>query len=301
MNFRQLKYFIAVAEELHFARAAARVSISQSPLSQQMKLLEEHLGVTLFKRDRRNVSLTPAGSEYLKHARTIVRSCEFAAHAAQQAALGEVGLIRLGYSVSALYSDVVLNAMMEFRRLYPRVDIHFSEPSTRGSIRALMSGDIDAAFVRGPLPATVEKWPTDQVQLLHTDPLLVAIPKKHKLAELSQVTVADLRGEPLLAISKRLRTALNERLSEIFLDAHYEPHIVMETQEFSSLLGMVRAGVGVAIVPEAVAEHSSRYVVYRPFNAKKAYIELYLLLPKEPMPSILNLCNILKNQIECAP
>lgn len=296
MNFRQLKYFIAVAEELHFARAAARVHISQSPLSQQMKLLERHLGVTLFERDRRKVTLTPAGAEYLKHAKGMLNSAEVAARSARQAALGEIGPVRLGYSISALYSSVVLNAVMEFRCLYPKVDIHFTEPTTRSSIRALLAGEVDAAFVRGPLPKHVAKWEADQVILLVTEPLLVAIPKRHRMADFPSVSISDLRGEPLLAISNRLGTALNERLAQVFSNENYEPHVVMETQEFSSLLGMVRAGVGVGIVPAAVAEHGSAYVNFRPLNAAGAQIELYMLLPKEPLPAINKLCTILNRQ-----
>lgn len=296
MSFRQIKYFIAVAEELHFARAAARVHISQSPLSQQIKLLESHLGVTLFERDRRKVALTPAGVEYLKHARRILQSAEAAAHSARQAALGEIGTIRLGYSISALYSSVVLNAIMEFRRLHPKVDVHLLEPTTRGSIRALLAGEVDAAFVRGPLPPHVAKWKPEQVVLLATEPLLVAIPKQHRMADFPSVSIADLRGEPLLAISNRLGTALNERLAQVFSSENYEPHVVMETQEFSSLMGMVRAGVGVAIVPEAVSEPPSAYVNFRPLKAQGAQIELYMLLPKQPLPAINKLCSILDVQ-----
>lgn len=296
MNFRQLKYFIAVAEELHFARAAAKVHISQSPLSQQMKLLERHLGVTLLERDRRKVTLTPAGIEYLKHAKSILNSAEAAMHYARQAALGEIGPIRLGYSISALYSSVVLNAITEFRRGHPKIDIHFTEPTTRSSIRALLAGEVDAAFVRGPLPQHVAKWAPDQVILLVTEPLLVAIPKHHRMADFPSVSISDLRGEPLLAISNRLGTALNERLAQVFSNESYEPHVVMETQEFSSLLGMVRAGVGVAIVPEAVAEHRSAYVNFRPLNAMGAQIELYMLLPEQPLPAISKLRGILDTQ-----
>lgn len=296
MNFRQLKYFVAVAEELHFARAAARVHISQSPLSQQMKLLESHLGVALFERDRRKVTLTPAGAEYLKHAKNILGCADTAAHAARQAALGELGPVRLGYSISALYSSVVLNAITEFRRLYPAVEIHFTEPTTRSSIRALLAGEVDAAFVRGPLPQCVAKWTSNQVSLLSTEPLLVAIPKHHRMANFPSISISDLRDEPLLAISNRMGTALNERLAQVFSNENYKPHVVMETQEFSSLLGMVRAGCGVAIVPEAVAEPQSAYVNFRPLRATGAQIELYMLFPTKPLPAITNLRDILDSQ-----
>jgi DNA-binding transcriptional LysR family regulator len=298
MNLRQLNYFIAVAEELHFARAAARVHISQSPLSQQMKLLESHLGVALFERNRRAVALTPAGIEYLKHARNILKSAEAAAHSARKAALGEIGPIRLGYSISALHSSVVLNAITEFRRQHPGVDIHFTKPTTRSSIRALLAGEVDAAFVRGPLPQHVSKWGEEQVILLVTEPLLVAMPKHHRLADAPSISLDDLRGEHLLAISNRLGTALNERLAQVFSHESYEPQVVMETQEFSSLLGMVSAGVGVAIVPEAVVERRSAYVNFKPLNAQGAQIELYMLLPKRPQPAIGKLRGILESQRE---
>lgn len=296
MNFRQLRYFVAVAEELHFGRAAARVHISQSPLSQQMKLLERDLEVVLFERDRRKVTLTPAGAEYLKHARSILESAEIAAHSARQAGLREIGPIRLGYSVSALYSSVVLNAIAEFRRLHPGITIHFTEPTTRCSIRALLAGEIDGAFVRGPLPRHVDRWGSDRVILLATEPLLVAIPRDHRLARFSSISISDLQDEPLLAISNRLGTALNERLAQIFSDENREPKVVMETQEFSSLLGMVRAGVGVAIVPEAVTEPRSIHVTFKPLDAHGAHIELYMLLPKRIPTAISRLRAILHAQ-----
>ena len=261
-----------------------------------MKLLESDLGVALFERDRRKVELTPAGSEYLKHAKNILRCADTAAHAARQAALGELGPIRLGYSISALYSSVVLNAISEFRRLYPSVEIHFTEPTTRSSIRALLAGEVDAAFVRGPLPPSVAKWKAKQVILLATEPLLVAVPKHHRMASLPSISISDLRDEPLLAISNRMGTALNERLSQVFSNENFEPHVIMETQEFSSLLGMVRAGVGVAIVPEAVAEPQSAYVDFRPLRAAGAEIELYILLPSLPLPAITKLQGILDEQ-----
>lgn len=298
MNFRQLRYFIAVAEELHFGRAAARVHISQSPLSQQIKLLESHLGVELFERDRRKVVLTPAGIEYLKHAKELLKNADAASHAARKAALGEIGPIRLGYSISALYSSVVLNAITEFRRQYPAVDIHFTEPTTRSSIRALLAGEVDAAFVRGPLPSLISKWRREQVIWLVTEPLLVAIPKHHRMAEAIAITLDDLRGEPLLAISNRLGTALNERLAQVFSTENYEPHVVMETQEFSSLLGMVHAGVGVAIVPKAVVDPRSDYVNFKPLKAQGAEIELYMLLPERLSPAIENLLAIMSAQRE---
>jgi DNA-binding transcriptional LysR family regulator len=290
MDFRQINAFIAVAEELHFGRAAARLNLSQPPLSQQIKGLEEHLRVRLFERNRRSVRLTPAGQAFLRHAYDVLRTAENGAQAARRAASGEVGELRVGYSASALYSDEVLQAIVCYRQRWPGVEIRLLEGSTRSTARDLEADRLDLGFVRGPLPDAVLDWPAERRRLVSRDPLLVAMPRRHPLTARRRVALADLREERFIVMARHLGTALNDLLDRLFNVAGVRPQIALETAEMASLLGLVGAGAGIAIVPAAVAHHRSRCVAFRSLADPNAEIELFQLLPPTPTPMARNLC-----------
>ncbi|WP_298379295.1 LysR substrate-binding domain-containing protein [Azospirillum sp.] len=290
MDFRQINAFIAVAEELHFGRAAARLNLSQPPLSQQIKGLEEQLRVRLFERNRRSVRLTPAGQAFLRHAYEVLRTAETGAQAARRAASGEVGELRVGYSASALYSDEVLQAIVRYRQRWPGVEIRLLEGSTRSTARDLEADRLDLGVVRGPLPDAVLDWPAERRRLVSRDPLLVAMPRRHPLTARRRVALADLREERFIVMARHLGTALNDLLDRLFAVAGVRPQIVLETAEMASLLGLVGAGAGIAIVPAAVAHHRSRCVAFRSLADANAEIELFQLLPPTPTPMARNLC-----------
>jgi len=289
MDFRQINAFIAVAEELHFGRAAARLNLSQPPLSQQIKGLEEQLRVRLFERNRRSVRLTPAGQAFLRHAYEVLRTAETGAQAARRAAAGEVGELRVGYSASALYSDEALQAIVRYRQRWPGVEIRLLEGSTRSIARDLEADRLDLGVVRGPLPDAVLDWPAERRRLVSRDPLLVAMPRRHPLAARRRVALADLREERFIVMARHLGTALNDLLDRLFAVAGVRPQIVLETAEMASLLGLVGAGAGIAIVPAAVAHHRSRCVAFRSLADPNAEIELFQLLPPTPTPMARNL------------
>jgi DNA-binding transcriptional LysR family regulator len=290
MDFRQINAFIAVAEELHFGRAAARLNLSQPPLSQQIKGLEEQLRVRLFERNRRSVRLTPAGQAFLRHAYEVLRTAENGAQAARRAASGEVGELRVGYSASALYSDEVLQAIVRYRQRWPGVEIRLLEGSTRSTARDLEADRLDLGFVRGPLPDAALDWPAERRRLVSRDPLLVAMPRRHPLTARRRVALADLGAERFIVMARHLGTALNDLLDRLFNVAGVRPQIALETAEMASLLGLVGAGAGIAIVPVAVAHHRSRCVAFRSIADANAEIELFQLLPPTPTPMARNLC-----------
>lgn len=286
MDFRQLKCFVAVAEELHFGRAAARLHLSQPPLSQQIRNLETQLGVRLFERNRHSVHLTPPGQAYLRHAHEVLRVAEAGALAAQRAGAGEVGELRVGYSTSALYADVVLQAIVRYRRRYPDVDVRLIEGTTRSSARDVEDRRIDMAFVRGPLPEGLADWGADRVRLLSRERLMVALPRAHPLAGRRAIAMKELQGERFVALARHLGTALNELINRLFDGvAPIRPAITIEATEMSSLLGLVGAGAGIALVPTTVAQARSRYVVFRALNDHGADVELFQLLPADPVPT----------------
>ncbi|MFD1623988.1 LysR family transcriptional regulator [Azospirillum griseum] len=304
MDFRQTACFVAVAEELHFGRAAARLNLSQPPLSQQIKGLEERLGVRLFDRNRRGVRLTAAGEVYLRYARQILSLAESGADAARRAGLGEAGDLRVGYSASALYSDPVLVAIARHRHRHPAVNIRLVEHTTDQCVHALEAGRIDLALVRGPLPDLARNWPDERRTVVSREGLAVVFPPDHPLALAdgalgTGLSLHELRGERFVILARRLGTALNSLLDELFAAAGVQPRIAVETAEMASLLGLVEAGTGVAIVPAAVARQrgarfeSERFegqrfgdgrLVALPLREPGAEMDLFVLWPPKPLP-----------------
>ncbi|ANC90553.1 LysR family transcriptional regulator [Azospirillum humicireducens] len=289
MDFRQISCFVAVAEELHFGRAAARLNLSQPPLSQQIKGLEDRLRVRLFERNRRSVRLTPAGEAFLPYAHQVLNAAAAGADAARRVAGGEIGELRIGYSASALYSDEVLATIARYRRRYPAVEIRLVENTTRTCTREVEAGRVDLAIVRGPLPETAEGWPADRRIVVSCERLLVALPADHALAGRDRLALAELGDERFVIMARQLGTALNDLLDRLFAAAGLRPRIALETAEMASLLGLVGAGAGIAIVPEAVTGHRSGHVAFRPLTDRNAEVELFLLLPPLPSPTAVRL------------
>ena len=290
MDFRQISCFVAVAEELHFGRAAARLNLSQPPLSQQIKALEDRMRVRLFERNRRSVRLTPAGESFLPYAYQVLNAAAAGADAARRVAGGEVGDLRIGYSASALYSDEVLLAIARYRRRYPAVEIRLVENTTRSCTREVEAGRIDLAIVRGPLPETADDWPADRRIVVSRERLMVALPPDHALAGRDRLALAELGDERFIIMARQLGTALNDLLDRLFAAAGLRPRIALETAEMASLLGLVGAGAGIAIVPAAVTGHRSGHVAFRPLTDRDAEVELFLLLPPLPSPTAVRLC-----------
>jgi DNA-binding transcriptional LysR family regulator len=288
-ELRKISYFIAVAEELHFGRAAARLHISQPPLSQQIKALESRLGVQLFERDRRSVRLTLAGRAYLQHAYDVLHAAAAAAAAARRAASGECGELRIGYSSSALYADAVLQAIVRFCKRRPSVDVCLIEGTTRSSVADLEANRIDVAFVRGPLPLPATHWNTERKRLVSRERLMVAMPRTHALATHRLLALEDLRDEAFVALSRDMGTALNELINGLLKPLAVQPLIAVETGDMASLLGLVSAGAGIALMPETVTRQRSRYIASRPLTDRGAQVELFQLLPQKPVPAALGL------------
>lgn len=289
MDFRQISCFVAVAEELHFGRAAARLNLSQPPLSQQIKGLEDRLRVRLFERNRRSVRLTPAGEAFLPYAHQVLNAAAAGADAARRVAGGEIGELRIGYSASALYSDEVLATIARYRRRYPAVEIRLVENTTRTCTREVEAGRVDLAIVRGPLPETAEGWPADRRIVVSRERLMVALPADHALAGRDRLALAELGDERFVIMARQFGTALNDLLDRLFAAAGLRPRIALETAEMASLLGLVGAGAGIAIVPEAVTGHRSGHVAFRPLTDRNAEVELFLLLPPLPSPTAVRL------------
>ncbi|SFC18955.1 DNA-binding transcriptional regulator, LysR family [Nocardioides terrae] len=271
LELRHLRYFVAVAEERHFGRAADRLHMAQPPLSQAIRRLEADLGVTLLHRTTRRVDLTDAGATYLARARTILAEVDDAAHAARLVAAGSVGHLAVGCVGSATYS--LLPTLS--RRLadeLPGVDFSFQgEMLAPDQVEALRSGTIDVALLRPPVADLSLALTT-----LRHDRLVAAVPADHPLAARRQVRVTDLRDADLIVHSADRRSVLYDVVVGLFRDAGVEPHVRHEVGETSTLVTLVAGGLGVAVVPEPVTALSLDGVAYRPLVRPVTSVELAL-------------------------
>ncbi|GAA3972943.1 LysR substrate-binding domain-containing protein [Actinomadura viridis] len=268
MDLRHLRYFVAVAEELHFGRAAARLTMAQPPLSQAIRRLEAELGVELLHRSTRRVELTDAGRGYLARARRILHEVDEAAQEARRVAAGAVGHLAIGCVGSATYS--LLPALSRgLRRELPGVDFSFrGEMLVPDQTAALRAGGIDLALLRPPIADL-----SLTVLPLRRDRLVVAVPADHPLATRRRVGVADMADADLIVHSADRRSVMYDVVLGLFRDAGVEPRIRHEVGETSTLITLVAGGLGMAVVPEPVAVLALEGVAFRPL-APAAHVDL---------------------------
>lgn len=256
---RHLHYFVTVAEEQHFGRAAERLQMAQPPLSQQIRRLEAELGVELFTRTTRRVDLTPAGSAYLEKARAILASVNGAADEARRVAAGSVGHLAIGCVGSATYS--LLPALS--RRLaeaLPGVDFSFrGEMLVADQIEALREGSVDLALLRPPVSDR-----SLAVTPLRDERLVVALPAGHRLTERKQLRVADLAGVDLIVHSAGRHSMMYDVVRRLLAEDGLTPTIRHEVGETSTLVTLVAGGLGAAVVPDPVRALAIEGVTYRP-------------------------------------
>jgi DNA-binding transcriptional LysR family regulator len=256
MELRQLRYFVAVAEELHFRRAAARLHVSQPPLSQQIQRLENELGCRLLARTRRRVQLTPAGEAFLRDARAMLAELDAAVNTARRIDAGQTGRLRVNFVGSALLS-IVPGAVQRFRAAHPSVEIELRERPTVEQLRAVAAGVVDVGLVRPPV---------DSLGELHAETVLrertvAALPTDHPLARLRRVPVARLANEPLVLFPRAQAPGYHDLLVATIPGGG---EVVQYAPEMQTIIGLVAAGIGVALAPESVERLGLHGVTYRP-------------------------------------
>jgi DNA-binding transcriptional LysR family regulator len=260
-ELRQLRYFVTVAEELHFSRAARRLNIAQPPLSQQIRQLEAAVGAQLFVRTSRKVELTPAGSAFLEGARRALSEAERAAEMAQRASKGETETVRVGFTDSAALS-ILPGTIRRFRAELPMVHLDLSEASTLAQLDAVRLGVVDIAFVRGPVTGTLP--PDLRSQIVLEESFSVALPIDHALAKKKRSGVRALAGEPMVLFPRHLAPAFHDIITTMCRDAGFSPVISQEAAEYQTILSLVAAGLGVSIVPASIRNLGRTGVVFRP-------------------------------------
>ena len=273
MELRHLRYFVAVAEELNFTRAAERLHIAQPPLSTQIRLLEEEIGAQLFERDKRRVFLTQAGREMLGRARAILGAAEEAKKATRRAASGETGELHLGYAASAMFTELLPAVIRSFQKRFPAIQLHLHEMPSIDQLYAVYNRELDVGIVRRPDVATpagvrIEEW--------YRAPLVAAIPKRHPLAKLESLRIADLKDQPLILFPRDSGIGLYWRVIELCVKAKFRPRITRETRDYATMIGLVSAGVGIAVVPSDTQCIRLEGVTYRPVQGKDAISALHL-------------------------
>ena len=251
LDLRQLRYFVAVAEEGHVTRAAERLGMGQPPLSQQIKALEGQLGLQLFRRKPRGVELTESGRVLLEEARIILARLEQAERAAQSTARGEQGKLQVGVAATAPFHPFVPQVIRAFREAFPGVSVTMDECLSRQAVQGLKEARLDAAFVRAELPERGELT----VHRLIEEPMVVALPASHALAGAPAAAprpLNDFAGETFIAFARVEGPGMFDATLAACLRAGFTPRLGQEAPRITSTLGLVAAGLGVALVPASM-------------------------------------------------
>jgi DNA-binding transcriptional LysR family regulator len=264
MDFRHLKYFVAVADEQNFTRAAERLHISQPPLSRQIQDLEDELGTPLFERGSRPLKLTDAGRFFYGHATRLLEQAAQAVRSTKRIAQLERRLV-IGFVASTMYGALPL-LVRKFRAACPQTELALTEMSTVEQIEALKVGRIDVGFGR-----VRQDDPSIKREILREERLVVAIPGEHELATSDgPLTLAEVAVHPLLVYPRTPRPSYADQVLSLFRDLALEPVSVHELQEMQTALGLVASGMGLCVVPASVHRLRPDEVVYRPLAEPQA-------------------------------
>ncbi|MDT0345994.1 LysR family transcriptional regulator [Streptomyces litchfieldiae] len=281
MELRQLRYFLAVAEELHFGRAAERLGITQPALSQQIKRLENDLGARLLTREARRVSLSAAGAAFLPEARETLARAGRAARVARRTAAGQAGRVILGFVGSAT-DELLPRALPALRARHPELRLVLREMTSSEQVAALRRGDLDLGLLRPPSPPV----PGLRTRLVAREPLVAAVPGDHALAERAVLTPADLAGEPFVLFPRERGPWLYDLIVDYCrAGGGAPPRVAQEAVMMQTITALVAAGLGLALVPSSQRAVVRRGVVFRPL-ADPPMADLAVTWPEnEPTPA----------------
>ena len=269
MEIRWLEAFVAVAEELHFGRAAARLRLAQSPLSQTIRRLEREMGVTLFDRSTRSVALTPAGRALLPHAHRVFEELELGRQATRAVTGAVYGTITIGFS-GALNLRTLPPLTRAVRRRYPQITVNpVAGVLTRDGVTQVERGALDLAFVALPLDPS----PTVRSRLIAREPLGVALPIDHPQAGDSAIDLAELADADFIAIPASAGSGLREAGVAACVNAGFRPRVVQEITDPFMILTLVAAGVGVALMSDGVAAIMPSGSVFVPLRGRPTYLD----------------------------
>lgn len=281
MEFRHLRYFVAVAEELHFGRAAERLYIVQPALSKQVASLEEELGVRLLNRTKRRVRLTEAGRVFFEEARQILEKAEGAAEAARRAARGQIGRLAIGFIGPATYS-ILPGVLKAYRERYPDVELALHEWTTTEQIKRLHSGFIQVGFVRLPVD--------DGALILEPvvrEPVMVVLPEDHAQVTRDEVPLSELANDPFILIPRHREPGLHDQYIILCHQAGFIPKVVQEANRIQTIVGLVASGMGVSFAPASTQNLQRPGVVYRPLKESSLKLEMAVARRREDVSPVM--------------
>jgi DNA-binding transcriptional LysR family regulator len=262
VELRHLRYFLAVAEERNFTRAAKRLHIAQPPLTQQIKALEAELGVQLFDRSSYRVELTEAGRLFAAEVTRILADVRRAVLLAQRASRGMRGQVRVGFTESASFNALVMRTFQSFRANYPEVELALEERQSTELSAALGDGRIDAAFLRPPLQAGEGLT----LHLLESEEMVVAVPANHGLAAQAEVDLASLANETFILYPRAVRPGLADAVIEACESVGFTPRVGQQAPQLSSTINLVAASLGISVVPRSMQGLQPQAVRYLPLH-----------------------------------
>lgn len=283
IEFRHLKYFVVLAEEMHFRRAALRLHISQPPLTRQIQQLEQELGVGLFERKGRGIDLTPAGAVFLDHARNIMSLMDQAVEKTQLTEKGHIGRLDIGIFGSAIF-ELFPSVVPPFRASFPNINVVLHDLNKSEQIKALRDRRLSVGFSR-----FVWDEPDLCKELVSTARLHAACPAAHPLATKDIIKVKDLVRQPLILYPRVPRPSFVDKVIGLCRDEGFEPSVEQEVDDVITAVALVSSGQGISIVPDAVRNFSLPGVVYRPFEAlPSTSVELHCLYRRDDRSPILH-------------
>ena len=281
LELRHLRYFVAVAEELHFGRAAQRLRIAQPPLSQQIRKLEEIVGHLLFLRTSRRVKLTAAGEELLKRAQQTLRKVAEDLHSTQRVGLGEVGTLTVGY-IPTFMLTVFPQLLNTYRKQFPQVELRLREFYTSGLLRSLREGTTDIGFSRDA--GTDEEGLHTEVLL--PEPYVAVVPANHPLAKKRSLQISDLRLEPFVLFSPDVGQTAWDKVENLCQQGGFRPRVVQEAPHWLSIVRLVGSGLGVTIAHACVQKITDEEVRCLPIRDAKIFSHLELTHREETLTEL---------------
>jgi DNA-binding transcriptional LysR family regulator len=288
IELRLYRYFVTVAETLHFGRAAAIHGIAQPPFSQQIQKLERELGAQLLRRNNRRVELTEAGRVFLAEARNTLAAAERAERAARLASEGRRGRIAIGMISSASYEEMISEIVRRMGQRYPGVDIALLEMSTPKQLQALKSGEVQIGFVRPPVSEA--GFSTRSVR---REPLLLALPAAHPLARTEEIALRQLAGDPWVMLPSDMGLGLYEHVVGVCQHAGFTPEAHQVATQIHTMISLVAAGLGVTLVPASVSSLRRAGVAYRRLKDNPEPVEtIAVWMPAHNSPLLENLLEI---------
>lgn len=281
MELRHLRYLVGLADDLHFGRAAQKLGISQPPLSQQIRALEDEIGIILFDRTSRRVRLTDAGVIFVAEARRTLDQVQHLLDVARRIREGEEGELAIGFSTSVPFVPVFAAALARFRAEHPAIHLTLAELSPQAQIAQIGEGALDLAFVRSfdrPVPPDGLA-----VSLLIEEPLLIALRDDHPLAALGRpLAIDDLVDQPFVVFTREAGRGFNEHLATLMARAGHRLNVVQEVSGFGTMLSLVGAALGITVISNSLSALNTGRVVYRPLEAEDAVSRLWLVRGHSP-------------------